>query len=495
MAAIDGTGFLATFDGSPASPQPWQPSDWAVDGNNSDMYLSGSTTPMDVMPASHGADCASPPATHQIASLPDAVYLCRDHVMTAVNAGYAVAYLTPPALLDFSQGEAILRFDLSTLRRDGRDWVDVWVTPFDEHLTLPLQDWLPPYQGEPRRGIQLRLDGSSAGNFFRANIIRGHDSQELPAAEWQGYEAWLTPDAARRDTFELRLSKTHITFGMPGYNRWWTDTSVGPALDWDKGVVQFGAHAYNPTKDCSDCIPDSWHLDNVALSPAAPMSIVPSSPRWAGATAASPTVALRAASPAGGFLRFAAVGQQVEFSTNGGATWTSAHRQPQERDKPEHFSSYLTPLPAGVSSLRFRAQNNQYGGAWMVANVSVLAPGGVSGPVPTPTSTEVPPSFSPTPVSTSTVPPSTPTLPLPSSTATSSPSTPTAASTSTPTPPSPSTPTPSPAPSATPMAPTPTPTPTSVPPPTPLATVMCERALFENGGLACVPRAQPKGEG
>lgn len=36
---------------------------------------------------------------------------------------------------------------------------------------------------------------------------------------------------------------------MPAYNFWWIDATI-PNLGWDMGVVQFGHHSYNPTKDC-----------------------------------------------------------------------------------------------------------------------------------------------------------------------------------------------------------------------------------------------------
>ena len=81
--------------------QAWQPSNWGVDANNFDMWL-GNGFSMDNMAAHHGHDCSAPPASHAVDSLDDAVFQCRDHIMTSVAGHYAAAYLTPPAMIDFS---------------------------------------------------------------------------------------------------------------------------------------------------------------------------------------------------------------------------------------------------------------------------------------------------------------------------------------------------------------------------------------------------------
>ena len=61
-------------------------------------------------------------------------------------------------MVDFSGGEAVVRFDLSTLRTSPRDWVDIWLTPYEDHLQLPLDNWLPDLTGEPSRSVHLRMD-------------------------------------------------------------------------------------------------------------------------------------------------------------------------------------------------------------------------------------------------------------------------------------------------------------------------------------------------
>ena len=72
------------------------------------------------MDAAHGPGCEPPPATHPTSDYGDAVYLCKDHMMTAINAGgYGMIYLTPDRQIDFSEGEATIRFDVSTLAYIG----------------------------------------------------------------------------------------------------------------------------------------------------------------------------------------------------------------------------------------------------------------------------------------------------------------------------------------------------------------------------------------
>ena len=64
----------------------------------------------------------------------------------------------------------------------------------------------------------------------------------------------------------------HLRFGMPAYSLAWVDTAL-PDLGWAQGVVQFGHHSYNPTKECPDCTPNTWHWDNVTIDPAVPFNI------------------------------------------------------------------------------------------------------------------------------------------------------------------------------------------------------------------------------
>src|SRR5262249_30692686 len=225
------------LDDFPANPQPWQPADWDVTRHSRDPSTWHALEPM---PAMHGHNCAPPPATHAVASYADAVFVCNGHLMTALHgSGYGVISLTPSHLVDFSAGEARIRFDLSTLRTSPRDWIDLWVSPYAEHLQLPLEAWLPDLNGPPAHAVHVKIESLNGTTPFKAFVYRDFFEQDLGGDAATGYESVLVPSATRRDTFELRISRTHVQFGMPAYDLWWVDSEIAD-LGWDQGVVQRG---------------------------------------------------------------------------------------------------------------------------------------------------------------------------------------------------------------------------------------------------------------
>ncbi|GAB4425084.1 MAG: hypothetical protein OHK0015_04770 [Chloroflexi bacterium OHK40] len=359
-------GYLYTFDGAPSAPQPWKPADWDVSIHT---RAYGNWDYVEPLQAAHGADCAGPPASHPISRHEETVFICRNHVMTAISeSGYGAIYLTPNQIVDFTQGEAVIRWDMSTLRTSSRDWVDVWITPYADNLQHPLTDWLPDLTGEPRNAIQVRLDFNT--NVFIGHVIKDFQSTELPRLTWQGYEQVLVPDPARRDTFEIRISRTGLKVGMPAYNFWWVDTSFAD-LGWSSGVVQFGHHSYAPTK-CDNCSPTTWHWDNVSISPAKPFTIIRADRRYADRNA-SGAVTFASPAPANAHLRFSGIGPNIQVSFDGGQRWQAAQIQNQELLKDEHFRSYWTPIPEGTRQVLFRG-DGWWGGDWHVRDMTIWAP-------------------------------------------------------------------------------------------------------------------------
>lgn len=360
-----GTTASDAFDGSPESPRPFCDTNWdiAVSSRAIDTYHE-----LEPMLASHGEMCEGPPEVHQhTGSYEQAVFSCRDHVMTSIMAtDYGVIYLTPAAMVDFSGGEAVISFDVSTFRASGRDWIDLWVTPWDNNLQLPLEDYLPDLQGEPRRAIHVKMDGPRGDTHFKVYVVDEFGREELPL-EWGPLEQTVSAPESQRDTFELHISRTHLKFGMPGYDRWFVDSSIED-LGWDTGVVQFGHHSYNPKKDSDSEGPGTWHWDNVSISPAIPFSITRGDFRYADRDGQVITFDRPAAAEA--HLRFSAVGA-IELSFDGGQTWSAAERQAEEGRHPEHFSSYWTPIPEGATSVLVRGGPDDWFNLWFAKDFAI----------------------------------------------------------------------------------------------------------------------------
>jgi len=384
--------FLETFDDAPTSPRPWNPANWDVTVHSRD---TGTWNRLQSMNAGHGADCSPPPEAHSVSSYEDAVFSCRNHVMTAINAdGYGVIYLTPNHMVDFSAGEAVIRFDMSTQRHSDRDWVDLWITPFEDNLMAPLEDWLPDLNGEPRRAIHVRMDATNGGTMFRTRVICNFGGGCGGGSSNISYESFLTPSAARRDTFELRISRRHIRFGMPTYNTWWQDIAV-PDIGWTQGIVQLGHHSYTPNKgSClsGGCGPATWHWDDVNISPAVPFTMLRADRRFVDPSSPE-AVSFGAPAPANSFLRFAGIGSDLALSFDGGASWQPAQLQNQEKKQAEHFKSYWTPIPAGVSTVQISGRN-WFAGRWRARDIAIWANDGVglqaSAPAPAAASTPAP---------------------------------------------------------------------------------------------------------
>ncbi len=371
-------GYLLTFDGTPPAPLAYRPSmsfDSAVHVND-DHFTA--------VNAGHGPACEAPPAMHVVQTFDDAVFQCKGHIMTSLYApGYGAIYLTPNQLLDFSAGEAVLQFDVSTLRTSDRDWIDLWITPWADQLELPLDNWLPDLNGDPRNAIHIKMDNVSGGSAFRAYVIRNFAVTELPLNDF-GIEQVLTTSASIRTTFELRLSTTGLSFGMPATNSWWHLNNTFAPLSWTAGVVQFGHHSYNPMKNGGTNTPDTWHWDNFSISPAVPFTIIESDRRRADATA--PALTFAAPAPGGSNLRFDARGSNIQVSFDGGASWQAAGRQAVAKaDQEEVFKSYWMPMPTGATGVTFKG-TDWFAGPWAIRDTSIfsLAAPGTTGPPPAP---------------------------------------------------------------------------------------------------------------
>jgi hypothetical protein len=376
---------------------PHSLADWSIVKQVRDR---GSWYQMESMYAWHDGDtCNAPPLVHALADYDQSVFFCRNHMMTAVNAaGYGVTYLTPNRMVRIpSGGTAVVRFDVATLRHSGRDWIDLWVTPYADNLVVPLEDSLPDAQGYPRNAVHVRMRADRNRSIFTAEIIRNGSAAALAQRSQTSYEeafvlakaagirAVDTTSATIRDAFELHISNDRLRFGMPVYDLWWVDTEIPGGLGWAEGVVQLGHHSFSPTNTVfgcqgkSPCGPTTWHWDNVGIAPAVPFTIINATTRYAHSR--NPDVTLtRAVPPQGGYLRFTAHGEDVEVSFNG-AKSADAARQYEHLNVPDRVHSYWTPIPAGTTTISFKAKkdksalepSNRDEGAWIIRDIAVWA--------------------------------------------------------------------------------------------------------------------------
>ena len=423
----------ASFSGNPAAPLPLTTGYTdAGDGATYDVqvHVRGPEHWYSLEPvaAQHGPDCSAPPAAHTNTSYEGSVFQCRDHVMTALNASdYGVIYLTPNRILDFSAGGAV-QFDMSTLRMSTRDWVDIWITPYEDNLALPFDNGDVDLQGIPRRGIHVTMSTFNGETTFRCNRIDNFVQNEVDSAWWDTIEGYLRasgrePSAIARDTFRLELSPSHLKFTSTTIHGWTACDTAIASLGFTKGVVQIGHHSYTPTKDDAG-VPGTWHWDNISVEPSTPFSIIQADRRYVDG---AQTVNFVSPAPAGSNLRFSANGI-VEVNFGGG--WQAARIQPAEKNV-DRTKSYWMPIPAGTQAVQFRGQDT-FNGPFFAKDFSIWAlastPSPTSSPTaatgtPTATSTMPTPTATDTPLATAT--PTNTTQPTATATASSTPVPPT----------------------------------------------------------------------
>jgi hypothetical protein len=373
----EGPTFVETFDGDPAQPTPY--------GSNASITVSinsrvGQTRDqLSAMQAQHGPNCEPPPETHRITDYEDAVYNCRNHVMTAISSGpvglgnYAAAVLSPNAMLDFTGGEAVISFDVSTSRASKRDWFEVWITPYEDLLRIPVDEGRPSMQGTPRNGVLVALRAFSTTNAPDVKIVEDFEVTEIDGpVEWIGYEEFLTPSMTVRSTFEIRISEDHITVGMPDENFYWVSESIPGGLDFTRGVVQVGHHSYN-VFDCDECSsgPNTWHWDNLYLQPAEPITALAANRRAVNPSTAS-FVTFDEPAPTAAHLQFTGIGSDLEVSFDNGLTWEPVVTQHKREIHNWRYRNYWMRIPGGTTRVDFRG-DDPYDGHWQIQDISILS--------------------------------------------------------------------------------------------------------------------------
>src|SRR5215469_4730421 len=387
-AAATSSGFSFNWTAQPGSPQPWVPgavNDWDLIAN-----IDGPTDVNGAMAAGHGSDCSPPPASHHVVTLADSVFLCKGHMMTAIYGGgdafadYGAIYFTPAQLVDWSHGPATLSWRVSTERMSSRDWWAVNLTPFAQNLMFPLAKYLPAYQGEPESGLQVMVDNGNCGTILRIQTISNNELDEV-SNDHPCVESQFPPSAKTRSQFQIDISANRLKVYMPEGNIVFYDGPIN--LPFNKAVVQFSHHSYNPLKgenlEPGPPAPNTFHWSDVAISPATPFTMLRPQQPASLHDGRNPVLSLPQPAPQNAFLRFAGLGNfQVSF--DGGSSFQPARLQGADRS-PEHFASYWTPVPAGTTQLAIRGRENGSNLPWWVQDVSVWAsdvPSSLSAPPP-----------------------------------------------------------------------------------------------------------------
>ncbi len=410
-AAASAERFIERFNGDPNAPRAFASSRWDIaifTRDESTWYQ-----PIPTVKADHGSRCEPPPLQHRPRRLEDLTFRCKSHLMTAMNdLGFGRVTLTPNHMVDFSDGEAVIEFDISTFRRGGYDWLEFAITPFDDNLVHPTHAFWE-VAGPPRNGLLIDMTPGGINSFNLTAFNNGVAKHYSTCFDCEGVNSWveydtdvlpLVPSQKRRDTFRISISKRRISFAVIGYDDgsdtdndfyWLDDVELEP-LAWSRGVVQLSHSSFNPKNNCDnvpsprnppdnepfvhECDGDTWHWDNVRIEPSTPFTIIPTrklrrqdkfKQRYVDPTRTQPArVRFVRSAPRDAFLRFSAIGGDIEVSFDSGRSWQRARAQRQLEVVPHRFNNYFHPMPMGTDSAMFRG-NGWWGGQWHVRDMSI----------------------------------------------------------------------------------------------------------------------------
>ena len=234
----------------------------------------------------------------------------------------------------------------------------------------------------------------------------------------------LQVSASRRNHFRIEVSRTHLKVGfqpLPGapYHDW-VDTDIpGGGLTFNEAIAQLNHRAYNPLKPCGgeagtpavddgwegNCRANTWHWDNVSVSPADPFTIIPSDRRRM--TMPGGTVNFAQPAPTNSFIKAAGAWSDTEYSLDGGHTWRTMNIV-GPKAPPQVGDSYWTAVPREperpVPRLGFQVVHPGHlsvvahgsGGASQQVPQTPIAGQPTSTPTRTPTATPTPRAGQPT---------------------------------------------------------------------------------------------------
>lgn len=415
--------FTEPFTGAPAQPAKMTGlSNFEV--IHGTMWNGVAEGPLNVGTAQHGPSCEAPgeggTVRHVVPTYADLVFQCRDHVMTHLAGDASLTYLTPNQLLDLSGGTGTVKWDVSTTSLSTRDWIGVWIQNWDTQEQRILDTSIPAHQGNPRNAIQVEMGAIGPGFESGSGMwhIEVYDQNRNLSAlvndgPWGRKVFDVTKMSAQaRTTFQVDITPGHIKLWLPAFNHVLAEGDI-PALGWNKGVVTFGHFAYSADKGANPftgaCCevgqgePNTWHWDNLSVSPSIPFTIVKPDHR---STRTGDVFQFSAPAPANAIMRFEAWSRNdgVRVSFDDGPlvkpTMTGLHTFQEQP------VNYIVQVPPGVTRARIVADGT--GSCCAEANnphIFALSAPLPPTPSPTATSTAVPtatPTKTPTPAATGT---------------------------------------------------------------------------------------------
>lgn len=384
---LNGVHFKETFTVSPAGPQSVMnayPRWYAQPAMQGMLGWDFASQPMD---AQHTSTCGPPPGTHPIREFVDTVYLCKDHIMTAISptdggTSAGLVGLKPNHMVDLSQGEAIIKVDVSTSSPSAGDWWEIWFTPWDDQLVSPTDHWFH-HAGPPKNAIQLEVaDFPSDNSKHWSHQVYHNYSMQIPEfnndgstiAFWMGPN--IRPDVpvsdTRRDTYEVHMTQNHMKLFIKSAQ---TGNQLKQVDEFDipggfgasAAIVQFQQSSYEPRKnrklgcavdDCPDVtVPATWHWDSVEIYPAIPYTMIGVN-EFQIVNGRNPhSITFKQPAPAGARLLFngQSVGNKFQVTFNNGTVVTANPVRPPN-DPPvagfggdPDFLSYSVDVPAGAT--------------------------------------------------------------------------------------------------------------------------------------------------
>lgn len=314
--------FEETFDGAPTVPTPFKSPRWdiVIDSNDIDGIMDGQTvaeavgyaTP-DAIELGHGPHCEPPydptnpnnpnnihtvpvdfdPLGFQQNTRPLLNFICNNHMMSVAKAGYGISSFLPRQVFDWNGRTGLIEFETSLYpAQGGREWWDLYIAPPQEILLDHVRkDEGGDYEQMPKRALKFKFHGQK----FNVNLIDNY--QEIwGTSHWQKYgcQTGETTCAFPNDTsindprirrnvrvqvsntswkFQLEVDANaptnapSLTYETIDGKRYWTFSGNWPQpLSFNQGLIRWGHHSYNATKDGNFGRPWSqftFHWDNM----------------------------------------------------------------------------------------------------------------------------------------------------------------------------------------------------------------------------------------